>query len=176
MAQADFIDRLLSRIPALARAQGMPASQVAEFNRLFQLYEALDADELPDRPPGPRLVRDETTAAQNVPPAVATHLRRQVQLQQRYQQPRRAYLLLTSFYNAFLAQLEQDIAIAQASRNLGITAVTLVYANRVSEVRLSTFDIQDVSRRLEMARAAFAGIGRLLFPATFNPNDFFPQG
>lgn len=176
MAQADFIDRLLARIPALARAQGMPTSQVAEFNRLFQLYEALEADELPDRPPAPRLVRDETATAQDVPPAVAAHLRRQLQLQLRYQQPRRAYLLLTSFYTAFVAPLEQDIAIAQASRNLGITAANLVHADRVSPVRLGTFDSPDASRRLETARVAFAGIGRLLFPATFNPNDFFPQG
>ena len=176
MAQLDSIDRLLSYIPALAKAQGMSSYQVAEFNRLFRLYEALNDDELVDRPPGPRFLREETTAAQNLPPAAAAHLRRQVQIQQRYQQPRRAYLLLTSFYNAFLAPLEQDIAIAQASRNLGITSATLVHADRVSPVRLATFDSQEASRRLAMARVAFAGIGRLLFPATFNPNDFFPQG
>ena len=71
--------------------------------------------------------------------------------------------------------LEEDIAIVQSTRALDITSMKLVYADRESTVRLKSFNIDKATQALVAARIAFAGIGRLLFPATFDANDFTAQ-
>ncbi|HEX8326084.1 MAG TPA: hypothetical protein VF629_01000 [Hymenobacter sp.] len=169
------IDRLLQHIRALAKAQGMKPAQVADFNRLYQLYGELDDVEIVSRNDRTGVFRDEQVGPQAMSSFIANYLRRQAVAQEKYQQNRRYYLLLMSFYNAFVLPLEEDIAIVQSTQALDITSMKSIYADRESTVRLKSFNVDKAAQALFAARTAFAGIGRLLFPATFDPNDFTAQ-
>ena len=121
------IKRLLTEIRRLGRETGVDPRYVADFSRLYRFYMEMEG-------PGPDEQREEQDTASEpvdgedkipgiVSPELQIYLDEAATARARYAQRIEYYLLLKSFYNAFVFPLEQDVAIARSCQALGIEAI-----------------------------------------------------
>lgn len=174
MDESITLDAVLKAINGLTLRAGLGAEQRAEFGRLYAFYQEMEAtppDSSGDEEPAARRRTEPEAAA---PSQLDIHLRQQAAARERYGQRIDFFLLLKSFYNAFILPLEQDLAIVQSCRALGIRALTLPREETDTDTTLlpQAYDLEAARRNLATAQDGFAEIGRLLFPNAFALNDF----
>ena len=81
------------------------------------------------------------------------------------------YALLASFYTAFIAPLEQDIAIAESCEELQLTTLEVGPGRQPVPILVAAFDRQTAQAALIEITGLFNALGTALYPV-FTINDF----
>jgi hypothetical protein len=167
------IEAVLNAITGLTLRAGIKAKQRREFGRLYALYQELENVE-PDAPV--ESAQDEgfiiDSTQDSTESLLEAHWRQQVEVRERYGQRQDFFLVLKSFYNAFILPLEQDLAVIQSCRVLEINQLVLPHQEGTSTLFPQQYNIVEATNTLAISKAGFTELGRLLFPNTFTLNDF----
>lgn len=170
------IKRLLSEIRRLGKETGVDPRYVADFNRLYRFYMEMEG-------PGPDEQREEQDTASEpldqkdarpgaVPLELQIYLDEVATARDRYAQRMEYYLLLKSFYNAFIFPLEQNISIARSCQALGIEAIGFTGGKKITQQELEAFRSGNMEQLLATMRGAFEVIGQISFQDSFSLADF----
>lgn len=170
------IKPLLAAIRRLAKEMEVEARYVSDFTRLYRFYLAMEGPG-PEEPGTEPAARFGSTDRQdfrtvNATPELRAFFTDAVAARERYTQRIAHYLLLKSFYNAFVFPLEQDVSIARSTQALGVTAIGFTGGKEITPPQLETLRSAATEALLIQMRSAFEAMGRISFPDTFNANDF----
>lgn len=170
------IKRLLTEIRRLGKEMGIDPHYIADFNRLYRFYMEMEGpgpDEQREEPDTtPRLPDQENVRPGNAPPELQTYLDEVATARTQYAQRMEYYLLLKSFYNAFIFPLEQNVSIARSCQALGIEAIEFTGGKKITQQELGTFRSGTTEQVLGTMRGAFVAIGQVSFPDNFSVADF----
>lgn len=170
------IKRLLAAIRQLAQQTGVAPRYVTDFNRLYRFYMEVEeslADEQRTGSSG-RNSQVEPGTLREVPgsPELRAYVEGAAAARARYAHRIEYYLLLKSFYNAFVFPLEQAVAIARSCQVLGVNAIAFTGGKEITPTQLEAALSGETLAALATMRDAFEAIGRISFPDIFNANDF----
>ncbi|MCB2411056.1 hypothetical protein [Hymenobacter lucidus] len=163
--------QLLTLIRQRARTGERTRAELPEFNRLYRLYTASEGINSVDA--GTEEQGGRRVPVNEVMSVVDERLANQQALRFKYLDTNGYYALLLSFYGAFVAPLEQELAIVEAGRELGLT--TLVMESRSVQrppLILAQYEQARVRAALADIAQAFGNLGAALFPDTFTLADF----
>jgi hypothetical protein len=170
------IKRLLTEIRRLGREIGIDPRYIADFNRLYRFYMEMEGpgpDEQREEPDtAPRPPDQENVRQGTAPPELQTYLDEVATARAKYAQRMEYYLLLKSFYNAFIFPLEQNVSIAHSCQALGIEAIGFKGSKKITQQELEAFRSGATEQVLGTMRGAFAAIGQVSFPDNFSAADF----
>lgn len=187
MAEEINTEDLINTILALGRDWGVEADDLRNFRRWYRFYQQLETPELESEGETDRLVQDEDAAfeamerdsykdpnypLESLPAAPAERLRLQAAQSERYEQHPDYYMLLKSFYNAFIFPLEQDLFIARTCQSLEISQVAIGVQKKTRTIPVGAYSLSRAEATLGQVTAAFAELGNLLFTDIFSPDDF----
>lgn len=168
------IKRLLIEIRRLGREIGVDPRYVADFGRLYRFYMEMESpgldEQREEQGTAPEPAEDKTSGTAS--PELQFYLDEAAIARARYAQRIEYYLLLKSFYNAFIFPLEQDIAIARSCQTLGIEAIGFTGGKRITQEELDTLRLGESEQLLAAMRSAFQAIGQASFQDGFNLTDF----
>lgn len=170
------IKRLLTEIRRIGRETGIESRYVSDFNRLYRFYMEMEGpgpnEQEPEPAAGSKQANKESLRAVAASPQLQTYFEQQMAARERYSQRMEYYLLLKSFYNAFIFPLEQNMSIARSCKELGIEAIGFVGGKKITQLELEAFRSGDTERKLATMERAFQAIGQIGFQDNFNMNDF----
>ena len=170
------IKRLLTAIRRLAKEAGVDPRYVSDFSRLYRFYLEMEGP-MPDEQQAEPTLRAEQTSREDFRTVVASpelraHFDRATSARDRYAQRMEYYLLLKSFYNAFIFPLEQDVSIARSCQVLGVNAIAFTGGKEITPAQLAVMRSGETQSLLTAMRGTFEAIGRISFPDNFNVSDF----
>lgn len=185
MAEELNAEEILNTILLLGNEWEVETGALRNFRRWYRFYQQLENPE--PALDGASLEKDEDAdfeAADResydnsanplvlLPAAAAEHLRQQAMQRELYGQQPDYYLLLKSFYNAFVFPLEQDLFIARTCQALEIDQVALWVRDETRSIPVGAYSLSQAAATLGQVTAAFSELGNFLFPDRFSSDDF----
>jgi hypothetical protein len=185
MAEELNAEEILNTILLLGNEWEIETGALRNFRRWYRFYQQLENPEpVLD---GASLEKDQDATFEDanresydnpayppvpLPAAMVEHLRQQAIQRKRYGQQPDYYLLLKSFYNAFVFPLEQDLFIARTCQALEIGQVALWVRDETQSIPVGTYSLSRAAATLEQVTVAFSELGNFLFPDRFSLDDF----
>ena len=170
-------NKVLALVRKSARSNERTNASLPEFNRLYRFYSQVE-DSIPQEASASEdSKRDEGLNTRNTLEnrPIATELAQRHAQQQavrnKYLDSPGYYALLASFYTAFIAPLEQDIAIAEACEELKLTLLEVGSRCQREFIQVASFNQQTAQARLAGITELFETLGTALSPA-FEVTDF----
>lgn len=170
------LKKILALVRKGARSNERTNASLPEFNRLYHFYSQIEGSKLQVAPASEDNQREERLNIQKNPSRLtADELeQRNAQLQavrNKYLDSPGHYALLASFYTAFIAPLEQDIAIAEVCEELQLTSLEVGSTRQRETIPVASFNQQTAQAQLAGITALFEALGTTLSPA-FDVTDF----
>jgi hypothetical protein len=170
------IKRLLTAIRRLAKDAGVDPRYVSDFTRLYRFYMEME-EPMPEEQQAELTVRANKARREDFRTVVASpelqaHFDAATAARDRYAQRMEYYLLLKSFYNAFIFPLEQDVSIARSCQVLRVEAIAFTGGKEITPAQLEAMRSGDTQAALTAMRGTFEAIGRISFADNFNIGDF----
>ena len=160
----------------MARESRVEARYVADFKPLYRFYLEMEhpGPNEPEAEPATRsgLPEQENFRTVAASPELQAFFTDAAAARQRYGQRIGYYLLLKSFYNAFIFPLEKEVSISRSAEVLGGGAVGFTGGKEITPPQLATLRSAAIQSVPAEMRNAFEAMGRISFPDTFNTDDF----
>lgn len=170
------LKKVLALVRRGARFNERISARLPEFNRLYRFYSQLEDDKIQPILDGDERQREADLNTSTGPDQlIANQLLRRNARQQavrnKYLDYPGYYALLASFYTAFIAPLEQDIAIVEACEELQLTSLEVGSHHQRALIQVASFEQQTAQTQLNEIAGLFEALGIMLFPA-FVITDF----
>jgi hypothetical protein len=168
--------KVVASVRRAARSSELTNARLPEFNRLYRFYSQLEDDILQAVPVNDEQQREDilnsqTDTDQLIADELAQRITQQQAVRGKYLDYPGYYALLASFYTAFIAPLEQDIAIAETCEELQLTALEVGSRRQRVLLPVASFNRPTAQAQLAEITDLFEALGSMLSPA-FTITDF----
>jgi hypothetical protein len=168
--------KVLALVRRGARSNERTNARLAEFNRLYRFYSQLEDGGLQAVPANDERQQGDTLNTQTdldrlIADELAQRNAQQQAIRNKYLDYPGYYALLASFYTAFIAPLEQDIAIAETCEELQLNSLEVGSRRQRTLIPVASFNRQTAQTQLAQITELFEAVGTTLSPA-FTITDF----